>query len=255
MTTFFDDLAQFYDLDHADVTDDVEMYGHFALQTGSPILELGCGTGRITLPLARSGHDVTAVDISPAMLDALRAKLPREKPDTAARVTLVQADMRRLSLEGRFALAFCPLNTFMHMLTRADQLATLKAASRHLSPGGVFVVDVVSPYMFLLVTAGESLTLQRELRDAATGRTVHKFITARFDHANQIQHMVLIYDELAEDRTVRRSALPVDLRYFFRFEMELLLERAGFSVEDVYGTTDLEPYGVASDRMIFVARK
>jgi ubiquinone/menaquinone biosynthesis C-methylase UbiE len=255
MASFFDDLARFYDLDHSVITDDMEMYRSFALQIGGPVLELGCGTGRIALPLARDGYDVAAVDFSPAMLNVLRAKLVDEPPDVAARVEIIQADMRRLELDRPFALALCPLNTFMHMTTRADQMAALNAAHRHLLPGGTLVVDVVSAYPMLLAPAGEALTLQRELRDPSTARRVQKFTSMRFDHAKQIQRIVLLYDEIAEDGAMKRATLSVDLRYVFRFEMELLLERAGFSVEGVYGNTDLEPYGMDSERMIFVARR
>jgi ubiquinone/menaquinone biosynthesis C-methylase UbiE len=253
--TFFDDLAQFYDLDHADVADDVEMYRSFALQTGAPVLELGCGTGRIALPLAHDGYEVAAVDFSTAMLDVLRDKLVKEPPDVAARVQPIQADMRRLELHRQFALALCPLNTFMHMTTRSDQQAMLARTHHHLAPGGTMVIDVVSAYPMLLSPSGEALTLQREIRNHVTGRVVQKFITMRFDHARQIQHIVLIYDEIGEDGTVKRATLPVDLRYVFRFEMELLLEKTGFSVDGVYGTTDLDPYGMDSERMIFVARR
>lgn len=255
MTNFFDDLARFYDLDHASVRDDVEMYRQFAAQTGGPVLELGCGTGRVALPLARDGHQVAAVDISPDMLAALRAKLAQEPPDVAARVQVVQADMRRLALGREFALALCPLNTFMHMTTQADQLAALGSAYRHLAPGGRLIVDVASPLAMLLIPAGEALSLQSELRDEVSGRTVQKFTSVRFDHARQMQHITLIYDEVGADGSVRRTTLRTELRYVFRFEMELLLERAGFRVEAVYGSADLEPYDALSEKMIFVARR
>ncbi len=251
----FDDLARFYDLDHADVTDDIGMYQHFALQVGSPVLELGCGTGRLALPLARKGHDVVAVDVSPAMLTRLRAKLAEEKPEVSERVRPVLTDMRQLDLGEEFPLAIIPLNTFMHLLTKEDQEAALRQTHLHLSSGGMLVIDIASPYLFLLATAGEAMTLQRELHDPEANRIVHKFISTRFDHANQIQSLLIVYDEVSEDRTVKRAAIPVNLRYVFRFEMELLLERAGFHIERVYGTVDLDPLSLDSERMIFVARK
>ncbi len=107
----------------------------------------------------------------------------------------------------------------------------------------------------LLATVAEGMTLQRELKSPGTGRVIHKFTSARFDHANQIQHLLLVYDEIGEDGTVRRTTIPFQLRYSFRFEMELLLERAGLTVERVYGSTEMEPYGMSSEQMIFVARK
>lgn len=255
MTTFFDDLARFYDLDHARVRDDVEMYRQFAAQSGSPILELGCGTGRVAIPLARDGHEVTGVDISTAMLAALRAQLAQEPPEVVGRVQVIQADMRHLALGREFALALCPLNTFMHMTTQADQLAALGSAYRHLAPGGRLIVDVASPLALLLIPSGEALSLQSELRDAAGGRVVQKFTSVRFDHARQLQYLTLLYDEVGADGMVRRSTLRTELRHVFRFEMQLLLERVGFTVEDVYGSTDLEPYEATSEKMIFVARR
>lgn len=255
MATFFDDLARFYDLDHALVRADVDMYRQFAAQSGSPILELGCGTGRIALPLARDGHEVAAVDISSAMLAALQAKLAQEPPAVAARVQVIQADMRRLALGREFVLAICPLNTFMHMSTQADQLAALGSAYRHLAPGGRLIVDVASPLAMLMIPAGEALSLQAEWRDEAGSRTVQKFTSVRFDQARQMQYITLIYDKVAADGSVKRSTLRTELRYVFRFEMQLLLERAGFTVEDVYGSPDLEPYEALSESMIFVARR
>lgn len=251
----FDDLARFYDVDHADVTDDIGMYQHFALQVGSPVLELGCGTGRLALPLARKGHEVIAVDVSPAMLARLRAKLAAEKPEVAERVRPVLTDMRQLDLGEEVPLAIIPFNTFMHLLTKEDQQTALGKAHLHLSPGGMLVVDIASPYLFLLATAVETMTLQRELHDPETGRAIHKFVSTQFDHANQIQRLLIVYDEVAEDKTVKRTAIPVNLRYVFRFEMELLLERAGFHMERVYGSVDLDPLDLDSERMIFVARK
>jgi len=251
----FDDLARFYDVDHIDVTDDIGTYQHFALQVGSPVLELGCGTGRLTLPLARKGHEVIAVDVSPAMLARLRAKLAEEESEVAERVRPVLTDMRQLDLGEEVPLAIIPFNTFMHLLTKEDQEVALGKVHLHLSPGGMLVVDIASPYLFLLATAGEAMTLQRELHDPETNRTIQKFISTQFDHANQIQRLLIVYDEVAEDKTVKRWAIPVNLRYVFRFEMELLLERAGFHMERVYGSVDLDPLGLDSERMIFVARK
>jgi hypothetical protein len=163
--------------------------------------------------------------------------------------------MRRLKLGQTFALAICPINTFMHMLTRKDQEAMLACAFQHLTSGGLLVMDVISPYPLLLATAGESMTLERELTVPDTGAVIHKFISTRFDHANQIQNLLLVYDEIAVDHTVLRTAIPVKLRYAFRFEIELLLEHVGFTVENIYGSVDLEPYGMNSDQMIVVARK
>jgi hypothetical protein len=143
----------------------------------------------------------------------------------------------------------------MHMNTREDQLRALASIRRELADDGKLVLDLNSPYLFLLASATEPLMLQRRLVDPVSGRPILKMITSRFDHANQLQHLTLIYDETGEDGCVRRTLLEIPLRYVFRFEMELLLERAGFCVDAVYGSTDMDPYEDECEKMIFLAGK
>ena len=250
-----DALARFYDLEHADISDDVRMYVHLAQQHGSPILEVGCGTGRVLLPLVRAGYTVTGVDSSPAMMERARAKLAVEPAAVRGRALLRQADIRDSALGGGFRLAILAINTFMHLTTRADQLRALGAIHRELADAGKLVIDVNSPYLFLLAGAAEPLMLHRRLVDPETGRPILKLITARFDHANQVQHLTLIYDETDDNGCVHRTLMEIPLRYVFRFEMELLLERAGFSVDAVYGSTEMDPYEDECEKMIFLASK
>ena len=115
MTDPFGAYARFYDLDVGQIDDDLFMIREFAARTGSPILELACGTGRVLLPLAREGHHLTGVDVSPAMLELARQKLDAE--GLASRVDLVQQDMRHLDLDRRFNLALVALSSFCHLLS------------------------------------------------------------------------------------------------------------------------------------------
>jgi ubiquinone/menaquinone biosynthesis C-methylase UbiE len=140
-------VAEFYD----DVVpyrsrQDVAFFVEMAQRSGGPVLELGCGTGRILMPTARSGVEIVGMDASPLLLSECRRKLSRESGDVRARVDLVRGDMRQFALERRFGLTTMPFRPFQHLLTVADQLSCLTSIYRHLNDGGRLIMDVfISP--------------------------------------------------------------------------------------------------------------
>ncbi len=249
----FDRFARFYDLDYEPFQDDVALYLGFADRTGGPLLELGCGTGRLLLPLARAGFSVTGVDMSPRMLEVAQAKVDAAGMDD--QITLVQADMREVELPQQYRLAFIAINSFMHLTTPEDQLAALRTWRTLLLPGGLLVIDVDNPDPRHLLEADGRLDLQGRWFDPDTGATVLKHMSRTLDAARQLQHVLFIYDEVFPDGQMRRTLAPFQARYLYRYEGELLLDKAGFTPEQVYGSYDLDPYGSDSDRMIFVARR
>ncbi len=248
----FDSFARFYDLFYADRDDDLQMYRDFALAADGPILELGCGTGRVLIPLARDGHHVTGLDLSAAMLAAAQAKVNATHLND--RATLVQGDMRDFDLPTRFALAFIPINTFMHCYDTGQQLACLRCIRRHLQPGGQLVIDLFHPDPQALLESDGRLISESTVLDPKTGHTVHRLYTRRLDPATQTQHVTFIMDETDPAGIVRRAMFPLRMRFVYRYEMELLLHVAGYSLETVYGSYDLEPFDSESEKMIFVAR-
>lgn len=249
----FDRFARFYDLDYESFQEDVAMYLGFAEHTGGPLLELGCGTGRLLAPLAEAGYDVTGVDLSAEMLAIARSKLEME--GLSGRARLVQADMREVRLEQRYRLAFIAINSFMHLTTAEDQLAALRAWHAALLPGGLLLIDLYNPNPQRLLEADGRVELQRCWFDPQTGATVMKYFSRTLDDARQIQDVLFIYDEVFPDGTLRRTLAPFQARYLYRFEGELLLDKAGFTPEQVYGSYDLDPFSSESERMIFVARR
>lgn len=249
----FDRFARFYDLDYDSFQEDVAMYLGFAERTGGPLLELGCGTGRLLLPLADAGYEVTGVDMSEQMLAIARAKL--DAGDLSDQATLLLADMREVRLEQRYRLAFIAINSFMHLTSMEDQLAALRTWRDALLPGGLLIIDVFNPNPQRLIEADGRVEMQGRWFDPDTGATVMKHFTRTLDDALQLQHVLFIYDEVLPDGTVRRTLAPFQARYLYRFEGELLLDKAGFVPEQVYGSYDLDPFTSESDRMIFVARR
>lgn len=255
MTTLldnYDPFARFYDLFYGGQIDDLPMYRDFALAAAGPILELGCGTGRVLVPLAHDGHAVTGLDISEAMLDAARAKVQAAGVET--RVKLVRGDMCDFELPDSYSLAIIPINTFMHCHNLERQLACLRCVRRHLVPGGQLVIDVFHPDLQTLLESDGRLLLRGEVVDPDTGHTLQHYVTRRVELATQTQHTTFVIDEIDASGNVRRSLFPFRMRFVYRYEMELLLRLAGYSLEAVYGSYDLEPFDSDSEKMIFVAR-
>jgi SAM-dependent methyltransferase len=247
-------LARYYDLEHGAFQDDFALYLGFAARTGSPLLEFGCGTGRLLVALAEAGFDITGVDVSPAMLDLARAKLAG-RPGLPGKVDLVQADAREVDLPGRYALAFWALNSIMHLPSQADQQRALARAHALLRGGGLLILDLFQPDPQLLVEADGRLLHDASWPAGPDGRPVVRFSSRRLDLAEQTIDVTYFYDELLPDGQSRRYVAPFSMRYLHRFEAQLLLARAGFAVEGLYGSYELDDFDSGSERMILVARK
>ena len=245
--------ARFYDLDHGSLDADLVMIEQYAALCGSPILELACGTGRALLPLAWQGYQVTGVDISPEMLAIARRKVEAE--GLTDRVMLVEQDMRHLAIKGRFNLAFVALNSFMHLLTPEDQLASLASIRQCLNPGGRLLLDLFNPDLGRLLDLRSQVSLDKVMIDPETGHRLIKFRSEKVDLSQQTICVTYMIDDMDNQGMVHRTLVPFSIRYLFRAEIEHLLRRAGFAVEVIYGSYDLDDFSSDSDKMITVARR
>lgn len=250
----FDRFAPFYDHDYRGYDDDIHLIATLAAETGSPILELGCGTGRVLAPLAEQGHTVTGVDISPALLAIARGKLTTRK--LAKRATLIEADLVDFDLPQKgFRFAFCTSNTLMHLEDQAAQMAALRNVHRHLHADGLLFIDLFNPDIPRLIEVSNLQELADQWRDDETGTEVYKWSVRAVDPAQQLQDTLFIYEEIAPDGAVRRTTCQFTLRYLWRGEAELMLRLCGFELEAVWGDFDGSPYHSASERLILLARK
>ena len=253
MVDDFDIYARFYDPDLGDLDADLQMYQQFAARCDSTILELGCGTGRLLIPLAGQGYRITGIDASAAMLEKARDKVAAEA--LHERATLVEQEMGELELEERFNLAFAALNTFAHLHTTDDQLAALARIWRHLNPGGLLVLDMFNPDLARLLDARGQVALAKVMEGPGAGQRTMRFYTDEVDLGRQLIHTTYIVDEIDAGGQVRRTLFPFSLRYVYRYEMELLLRHAGFEVEAIYGSYDLDQFSGDSEKLIAVARR
>jgi SAM-dependent methyltransferase len=237
---------------------DIGFYVEAARKCGGPVLELGCGTGRILIPTVRAGVVISGLDASESMLAVCRAKLGAEPPDVQRRTDLHHGDIRGFELGRRFQLCTLPFRPFQYLLTVEEQLACLSTIRRHLEPNGQLVFDLFNPSVHNLAKPVDQAETDEEPPFIhPDGRTVtRRSRILERDLANQTFAGELIYDVTHPDGRTERLAHQYCFRYLFRFEAEHLLARAGFDVDHVYSGFDRASYGSQyPGELIFVARR
>lgn len=250
----FDRFARFYDLDYRDYQDDLPLVFGLAQEVDGPLLELGCGTGRVLAPLAVAGYSVTGLDVSPTLLDVARQKL--KQGGYAANATLVQADMCDFDLPQKdFAFAFCMSNTFMHCPSQDEQRMVLQAVYAHLCPGGLLLIDLFNPDISRLIQVDGLTELADTWIDPESGAQCTKWSVRSLHLAEQLQETLFIYEEIYPDGRVQKTICPFTLRYLWLGEGALMLEMAGFELLEVWGDFEQNAYGDGSERLIFLAQK
>ena len=237
---------------------DVTFFLDAAVNAGSPVVEIGCGTGRVLIPTARAGVEIVGVDSSPHMLSVCRERLQHEGEAVRSRVRLVQGDMRSVELDARFTLATIPFRPFQHLLTVDDQLACLETIRRHLVGRGRLILDIFNPSLDALANGavGEEYGEEEAFAMPDGRRVLRRHKTVACDRFSQVNYFELIYYVTHPDGREERLVHPFSMRYLFRFEAEHLLARSGFEIEHVYADYDKRPYGSTyPGELIFVARK
>jgi SAM-dependent methyltransferase len=235
---------------------DVAFFLNEAVNAGSPVLEIGCGTGRVLIPIARAGVEITGVDLSQHMLRICGERLEREPEAVRSRVRLVRGHMRDFDLEQRFTLATIPFRPFQHLLTVEDQLACLATIRRHLVDGGRLILDVFNPALDQLVDPiGGEFGEEAEFVMPDGRRVVRRMKTIATNRFTQVNDHELIYYVTHPGGREERLVHAFSLRYLFRFEAEHLLARSGYTLEQVYADYEKNAYGTTyPGELIFVAR-
>ncbi len=234
---------EIYDQENADFEPDGEFYLAYARQIGGVVLELGCGTGRITIPMAQQGIDITGLDITPQMIERAKSKAERLP------IQWVIGDARDFALSRTFRLIFESGATFQHMLTRADQENMLARVREHLEPDGRFIVGTIMPSLSLLQDEPETEWFSYSDAD---GIEVQVSGTQHFDWLTQIKTETAIrrWKDSGGQEVVKTA--PLSLRYMFPQEMEALLYHNGFSILESWGDWDKSPLMQGSGHIIHV---
>ena len=250
--------AALYDHHSTGLEGDVLFYVEEAKKAGAPVLELGCGTGRILIPIAQSGISITGIDRAPAMLAGAQQKIATLPPDTQQRIDLHAGDMRAFSLNQRFRLITIPYRAFLHLLTPKDQRQALECIREHLTVDGQLIFNIFDPDIETLAAhlgpLGAVLKKDAEFMHPETGHTIVAWETRQYDLERQILEHTTVFEEVDEHGAMlSRTHRCLTLRYVFRYEMRHLLELCGYKVEALYGDFQRGPFRHGGEQ-VWIAR-
>ena len=226
--------------------DDLRFYRRWLPQNkNARILELCCGTGRLTIPIAKEGYDITGVDFTPSMLQQAKAKAS----EAGLEIGFIEADIRTLDLQEKYDLVFIPFNSIHHLYRNEDLFQAFAVVKNHLKEGGLFLMDCFNPDIRYITEAEKG---QQEIAAYTTGsgREVVVKETMRYENATQINRIQWHYFIDGEFD----STQDLDMRMFFPQELDSYLEQSGFKIIHKYGGFEGEPFNDYSDKQIFVCR-
>jgi len=250
-------IADYYDSSPmvAGRTQDVAFYCAAAKQYGEPVLELGCGTGRVTTAIALAGYRIVGLDMSEKMLERAEEKRIALSKETQERIRFVHGDMTRFDLREQFRCTVIPFRPFQHLLEVQQQMGCLQCARKHLARDGRLIVDFFQTDQERMHDAkflNESKLIEYDLTDGRHVALSER--VAAFHRGVQLNDVEMIFQVTHSGGKQERLVMAWTLRYFFRYEVEHLLVRCGFRVEAVYGNFEGSALNDDSPEMIFVAR-
>ncbi len=246
--------AALYDYEYRRRRADVTFYRELANQRGAKrVLELGAGSGRVTIPLARDGHEVVAVDQSRPMLAKLRARVAALPPAAASRVRVVEGDLRDFTVPGKFPLVIAAFNVLEHLYTRGEFAACLARVAAHLAPGGAFAFDVQLPDLAWLIRDPQKRWAKTRFTDPTTGRAMFYSTNHDYDPVGQIA-LIRLYYEPADGKGPTKI-VKLSQRKYFPAELEALVAHAGFRVVERYGDFARRPLEAGVESQVLVCER
>ncbi|MFP4499241.1 MAG: class I SAM-dependent methyltransferase [Vulcanimicrobiota bacterium] len=259
MNNMYDqNYADYYDYFSVGLPGEKDFYVELAKNTRGEILELGCGTGRILIDIAKEGINITGLDISPEMLEKAWKKVKKLTQEMQKNIELIQGSMENFSLGKKFDLIIIPYRAFLHLLTSQQQKSALERIYNHLRPEGKLVLNFFDP---CLETIASHLDKEEPSMEKITD-----FVLPSGNNVDVLCHRVyypgdqiLVEDRVFEEsdsmgEVVKKGKSVLKLRWIYRFEMEYLLELCGFSIENLYGDFHKNPYRYAGEQ-IWTAKK
>lgn len=252
----YDQIARYYELFHADLVEDIPFLQNLAKESGTHVLELGCGTGRLLLPLAKVCSFVHGVDSSAVMLALARQRLQTLPVNVADRVALTQSDMGQLNLQGAadtFDLALISYNTFLHLDT-AVATQTLKQLHPYLKTNGRLLIDLINPFHIANTPDDPTLLLEKTAVDPETDEIVLQFASNQLNSADQILNITWVFDASpAAGGAVKRTVAVMPYYYRFPHQLQLLLQETGYHLTAQWGDYDQSPFREEAPRLLILA--
>ncbi len=249
-------LVEIYDAFYT-IRKDIDFYVGYSRKIRGKTLELGCGAGRVLIPTAIAGCKITGLDLSPFMLKKCQEKIEQQPKKVQELIRIVEGNMVDFDIDERFSLVTTPFRPFQHLISTEEQRGCLKCVHRHLDAGGLLILDLFHPFLPALYDPN----YQFETKDVAErklpdGRKIRRTDRSPVVHRDkQYLECEFIYHISYPDGRKERHVHSFPFRYFFRYEVEHLLELSGFRVLELFGDFDCSPFSQDSPEMIFVAEK
>jgi len=244
----FDQWANLYDRVYSDVTHDIPFYLDHASKIGGSVLELGCGTGRVTIPMASVGIDVTGVDISPAIVCKLREKAA----DSGVILKSCVMDMRRLELSQVYRLVVVPYRGFQSIMDMEGQVDCLNSIHRHLEDGGKVIIDMFVPSRELFDQYADISYQVKDVSNCANKVVTTVWHRSSFNRHNQTIDTCLKIESIVGDIVEESKYVNFNLKYLYVHEAEYLFKNCGFRVNALYGGFNGEPFDENSTDMVWI---
>ena len=240
--------AKFYDLFGS--KNDLEFYKELALQSGNKALELGVGTARVAISLARAGVTVVGVDNSAYMLRIAKEKLAKESESVRKRVMLKKGDMKNFELRQSFPFIYIPASTFDHNITLEDRKRTLNRIHKHLKKNGTFAFDLEQT-----VPDKPDKSWWIDRKEIENGKMVVRSIFTRKNTSKHTLILDLIYDVYKNSKLLERYHEYGEVAVISKYEIVRLLKENGFRVVSIYGDFDRSEYRKDSPKLLLVTKR
>ena len=252
MPGFYATIARYYDAENTDKNDDIPFYLELAEEYGAPLMDIGCGTGRVMFPLAQAGYEAHGIDNEPAMLERGRDIAKTLKYGNLAHFH--EGDATTYDPGKKFKLMLVPYNGLMHFHSQEQQLALLQNLRKMTLDDGLMILDLPNAGEIFATQDTDSVMMERTFLEPESGHMVMQQSISYLDRVTQLLQVTWIYDEISADGTLKRTTAPLVLYYFFFSEVSLLLKLSGFEVEAVYGDLNYSPYEDGAERMVIFAK-
>jgi 2-polyprenyl-3-methyl-5-hydroxy-6-metoxy-1,4-benzoquinol methylase len=236
---------QHYDLRYRNLVEDIPFLIHQVEHFGAPVLELGCGTGRILFPLAERKFSVTGIEISSAMVKHARQKAKEKK----LFVEVVRSDCSNFSLGKKFKTILLSFNFIAHLRDVRSFTACFSCVKKHLAPRGKVIIDYINPDVLALAIANRRIENIIAYPHPEGKGTVNVSVSNHYDAATQINH---IYWHYAYEKETKEHVDDVQMRIYFPLELDALLRHHGLTIEEKYGNYDESPFTSSSPKQLFV---
>ncbi len=210
------------------------------------ILELCCGTGRLTIPIAKNGHNICGIDNTSSMLEQAKLKASQ----AGSEITFIEADIRTLDLPDKYDLIFIPFNSIHHLYENQDLFDTLKVVEKHLKDNGLFIFDCYNPNIQYIAEAKKGKNKIAEYT-TTDDRKVKIEQTMKYESKTQINRIEWHY----YINEVFHSVQNLDMRMYFPQELDTYLKWSGFTIQQKFGNFDEEKFNDKSEKQIYVCKK